>query len=70
LIQTARSGQNVQNGFIALLAKCTGLEAAVLMRVSAACFFVILSEVEDLATVPAAWSKGLLDYASLHSNNT
>jgi len=46
LIQTPPSGQSRQNGFIALLAKCTGLEAAVSMRVHAARFFVIPSEVE------------------------
>jgi len=61
------SGQSHQNGFIALLAKCTGLEAAVSMRVHAACFFVIPSEVGDPAALRKGDSTGFLGYASLRS---
>jgi len=45
-IQTAPLDKAMKNGFIALFAKYTGLEAAVSMRVHAACFFVTPSEVE------------------------
>ena len=39
--------KTLKNGFIALFAKCTGLETAVSIRVDAARFFVIPSEVEN-----------------------
>jgi len=49
------SGQSRQNGFIALLAKCTRLIAAVLMRVHTARFFVIPSGVEESRGTTQRW---------------
>jgi hypothetical protein len=66
-IQTAPSGQNPQNGFIAFFAKCTGLKAAVSMRVGAARFFVMPSEVEGPRGIPRSLLLRWLDYASLRS---